>query len=259
MNIFASLELLPLWGVFIVTLVITLLSVEAGYRWADYREHRALKDSEAPVGGMVGAILGLLAFILGISFSIATDAFHARKEAVVHEASEIQSAHRLARLLPEKDCTQIQQLLKEYVHERLRWTHTEKQGSETTGEVLLNRIWDHAITGAAANPGSVDTFLDSLNNVAQLRAERLNLRERSRIPVAYKAALIVLAIIAHGAMGYHGGVAGTTRSPVMLLVAIGFSLVILIIADLDRPGEGLVNVSQQAMVDLRDFLESTKP
>jgi hypothetical protein len=29
--------------------------------------------------------------------------------------------------------------------------------------------------------------------------------------------------------------------------------------DLDRPGEGFVNVSQQAMIDVRDWLTASKP
>jgi hypothetical protein len=60
-------------------------------------------------------------------------------------------------------------------------------------------------------------------------------------------------------MGYHGGVAGTSRSPVMLAVAIAFSAVIMVIADLDRPGQGFINVSQQPMVDLRERLAASGP
>ena len=72
------------------------------------------------------------------------------------------------------------------------------------------------------------------------------LRVRSRISGGYIIALLAITVLAHVAMGYHGGVAGTARSPVMLLVGIAFSLVILLIFDLDRPGEGLINVSQKS-------------
>jgi hypothetical protein len=62
-----------------------------------------------------------------------------------------------------------------------------------------------------------------------------------------------------GIMGYYGGVAGTNRTPVSVAVAVAFSVVIMLIADLDRPGEGFVNVSQQAMIDVRDSIAQTKP
>ncbi len=98
-----------------------------------------------------------------------------------------------------------------------------------------------------------------MNRVIEPRTERVMVRERSRIPGPFWAVLFLVSILALAAMGYHGGVAGTTRSPVMLAVAIAFSLVIILIADLDRPGEGFINVSQQAMIDLRDSLAESKP
>jgi hypothetical protein len=45
----------------------------------------------------------------------------------------------------------------------------------------------------------------------------------------------------------------------MLAVAIAFSAVIMVIADLDQPGQGFINVSQQPMVDLREMLATSKP
>ena len=71
--------------------------------------------------------------------------------------------------------------------------------------------------------------------------------------------LYLLAVLALAAMGYHVGIAGTNRSPALLAVAIAFSAVILVIADLDRPGQGLINVSQEPMVELRATLAKSKP
>jgi len=55
-----------------------------------------------------------------------------------------------------------------------------------------------------------------------------------------------------GAVGYHIGVAGRGRSLATIPLVLAFSAVMLLIADLDRPQEGLLKVSQQAMIDLRD-------
>jgi len=84
-------------------------------------------------------------------------------------------------------------------------------------------------------------------------------RERSRIPGEYWVVLYGVAVLALTAMGYHGGVAGTSRSPVIFAVAIAFSAVIMVIADLDRPGEGFINVSQQPMMALREMMITSKP
>jgi len=60
-------------------------------------------------------------------------------------------------------------------------------------------------------------------------------------------------------VGYHGGVAGTRRSPVMLAVALAFSAVIMVIVDMDRPEEGFIDVSQAPMVHLRTELARSNP
>ena len=56
-------------------------------------------------------------------------------------------------------------------------------------------------------------------------------------------------------MGYHSGLAGTSRSMAILPVAFTFSVVIALIADLDRPQEGILRVSQQALIDLRQSMK----
>jgi hypothetical protein len=147
------------------------------------------------------------------------------------------------------------------VEERLQWAGVEKVQVIRSSKELQNQLWAQAVAVGEKNPGSevVALFIESVNEVIDLHAERVMLRERSRIPGTYWIVLYVVSIFALAAMGYHGGVAGTARSPVMLAVAIAFSAVILLIADLDRPGEGWVNVSQQAMIDLRDSMAASKP
>lgn len=83
---------------------------------------------------------------------------------------------------------------------------------------------------------------------------RVLLRERSRIPLLFWVVLYAMTGLTLSAMGYHSGVAGTKRSPVTVAVAMTFTLVIVRIADLDRPGEGWVNVSQEPMLELRSAL-----
>lgn len=112
---------LPLWGVFVGTLLLVLASVEVGYRLARQRQKVHELEKEAPVGAMVGATLGLLAFLLAFTFGIAADAFHARKEALVKEASAIRITYLLSDVIPQAYRAEIRTVLREYVDERLRW------------------------------------------------------------------------------------------------------------------------------------------
>jgi hypothetical protein len=56
-----------------------------------------------------------------------------------------------------------------------------------------------------------------------------------------------------------GGLGGTSRSYVTLAVAFSFTAVLLLIADLDRPAEGWLEVSPQALVDLRRSITEPGP
>ena len=53
------------------------------------------------------------------------------------------------------------------------------------------------------------------------------------------------------AMGYHQGLTSNKRSFALPGLILAFSAVLILIVDLDRPGEGMLRVSQQAMIDLR--------
>ena len=57
-------------------------------------------------------------------------------------------------------------------------------------------------------------------------------------------------------VGFHFGLAGT-RSPIAnLMLAFTFSLMMTLIFDLEQPGKGLIDVSQQPMDDLYDRLRT---
>lgn len=245
---------LPIWSIFVGTLLLVLVSLEIGHRWARKRHERQKAENEAPVGAMVSATLGLLAFLLAFTFGIAADAFHARKVALVQEANAIRMTYLLTNVIPEAHRSEICTTLRQYVDERLRWANGLPDEPGASAQALLDRLWKSAAAVGEQNPGGVDVFLTYAGRIIELRQERLMVRERSRIPDAYWAVLYIVALLAIAAVGYHGGVAGTNRSPVSLAVAIAFSAVIMVIADLDRPGQGFINVSQQPMIDLRETL-----
>ena len=245
---------LPLWGVFPLTLLLILLTIEGGYRWAKSKSVQKNKEKEAPVGAMVGATLGLLSFLLAFAFGLSVDHFNARRVALLNEANAIRTTYLVAGAIEEPHRTEVRRILRSYVHERLEWTGVEKPGGAPPGKVLLQQLWSHAEAVGAQNPGGVDVFLSSVSRVNELYFERTMAREGNRIPPLFWVVLAMVAVLAMAAMGYHGGVAGTARSPVMLAVAITFAAVIILIADIERPGEGWVNVSQQPMIDVRDWI-----
>jgi hypothetical protein len=58
-------------------------------------------------------------------------------------------------------------------------------------------------------------------------------------------------------VGYHEGLTNSRRSLAIVVLTLTFSAIITLVADLDRPQEGLLTVSQQAMIDLRKMMNKS--
>jgi len=247
------LDALPLWGLFIFILLVVLLSVECGYRLGKYRRSRSEQEKDAPVGTMVGATLGLLAFILAFTFGLAAARFDTRRQVLLDKANAIGTTYLRAGMLPENG-EQIRALLRDYVDTRLEAVRSSSiVEAIRESENIQHNLWAQAVAVAEKNPNSiiVGLFVQSLNEVIDLHAKRLQADVRSRIPGAFWAGLFAVAALSFVAMGYHAGLSGTRRSLAILAVAFTFSVVIELIVDLDRPQEGVLEVTQHALVDLQ--------
>lgn len=250
------LDVLPLWGLFIGILLVVLLSVECGYRVGRLRA-RHVEEKETPVGEMVAATLGLLAFILAFTFGLAANRFDTRRQLLLDEANALGTTYLRAAMLPERG-DEIRALLRDYVDARLDAIQPGKLAAGIRkSESMQNQLWELTVPIARKYPNSivVGLFVQSLNDVIDLHAKRLTAGVRNRIPLAIWAALYGIAIFSFAAMGYHSGLTGTNRSLVILAVAFTFSVVIGLIADLDRPQEGILKVGQEALHDLRQSMK----
>jgi hypothetical protein len=149
------LDALPLWGLFAVILLVVLLSVEFGYRLGKYRRSRSEQEKEAPVGTMVGATLGLLAFILAFTFGLAAARFDTRRQVLLDEANAIGTTYLRAGILPERGA-EIRSLLRNYVDTRLEAVQSGNiaQGIRQS-EDIQNKLWAEAETVGKQNPDSI--------------------------------------------------------------------------------------------------------
>ena len=250
------LDVLPLWGLFLVIVVLVLAAIEGGYRLGSYRHRRSDREKEAPVGAMVGAMLGLLAFMLAFTFGMAASRFDTRKQLVLDEANAIGTTYLRTAMLPERR-DDIRALLRSYVDARLEAVRSGRVEEEILrSEDIQGQLWSSATAVGLQHPDSivVGLFVGSLNELIDLHAKRVTAGLRNRIPGAIWVALLTIATLSMGAMGYHAGLVGTTRSLAIIVVAVTFSAVIALIADLDRPQEGTLIVSQQALIDLRQSM-----
>ena len=249
-------DLLPLWGLFLTVVSLVLAAIEGGFRLGSYRHRQSSGEKEAPVGAMVAATLGLLAFMLAFTFDMAASRFDTRKQLVLDEANAIGTTYLRTSMLPERG-DEIRALLRSYVDVRLDAIRSGRVAEQILqSEDIQAQLWSVATALGLRHPDSivVGLFVASLNEVIDLHAKRVTAGLRNRIPGAIWLALLMMATLSLAAMGYHAGLVGTIRSLAIVVVAVSFSAVIVLIADLDRPQEGSLTVSQQALIDLRQSM-----
>lgn len=256
-----ALNVVPLPLLFLAVSALSLLAVEGGYRFGRWRHSRVAGEKEGPVGAMVASVLALLAFMLAFTFGMAANQFEARRQAVLDEANALGTAYLRARLLPEPQGGESGRLLREYVDVRLQAVRDGRvEGAIARSEEIHELLWVQAAQAAEAKPTPITSaYVQSLNQVIDLHAVRVQAGLRSRVPFTIWVGLVTLAVIGLGSVGYQSGLSETRRSPEMLALVLAFAGVMYLIADLDRPNEGLLVVDQQALVDVQRGMTGPKP
>ncbi len=252
------LDYLPLWAMFLVTVAVVLVFMEGGFRLGRYRSQRVEKEKESPVGIMVAATLGLLGFMLAFTFGIAGTRYDARRQAVLDEANAIGTTFLRAGVLPEDKGNDIRKQLRDYVNVRLEGVRTGNiEMALHRSTELHGQIWAETEAIAKKHPESilVGLFIQSLNEMIDLHETRVVMGLYTRVPLVLWGTLYLLAGLAMLGVGYHAGLTGKIRSLAFLILVFTFSAVMALVADLDRPGEGVIRVSQRALVDLRNTMD----
>ena len=235
-----NLDLVPIWVVFIGTVLLVMVFIEVGYRLGGVAHRKSVDEKETPVSGVSATVLGLTAFILAFSFSIVTQRYDTRKTLVRDEADAVRTAYLRAGSPPGSDRVESRRMLTAYVQERLHITRGTYVGQEELGRALASseaihrRLWDIAVVNAERDMNSdvAALYIESLNEVMDVHASRLVIGVRMRMPVGIWIVLYSLTILGMVSMGYHAGIAASKRSNATWVLAVSFAMVITLIAAL---------------------------
>lgn len=246
-----SLQNYSLPTIFLVGFATFLAAIETGH-WLGARGGDQ-GDDHVPT--LEGAIVGLLALMVAFTFAMALTRFEARRAAVLAEANAISTTALRARLLPEPHRQEVLGLLRDYVQIRLDLTGRLTTQAEWAAEIdrsnaIQEKLWQQAMAMAGSDTGMVPTglFIQALNGLIDDQATRLA-AQRSQVPNVVQLALFGIGITASGFAGFATGIkARRSRVPVYVMGLLVAAVIILIL-DLDRPGAGAIEVSQQPMID----------
>lgn len=237
-----------------------MLSIEGGYRLGRIMHARSDDEKESPVGAIAGSVLGLVAFMLAITFGIVAERYDARRGLVREEANAIRTAWMRSDFLPEPDRREAVRLLRGYLEARLQAVIAVQTGAASLdhgGGMLADAeryqklLWQMAVANARKDMNSdvAALYVESLNELTEIHASRVAVGLQQRIPAPIWIVFGGLTVCGMALVGYQTGIAASKRSWARPFLAISFSMVVALIASLDRP-DSFLRVSQRPLMDL---------
>ena len=232
-------------------LVAALLGVVAQRIW---RPVQAGDQNELTI--VQTAALTLLGLIVGFSFSMAVSRYDQRKSLEEAEANAIGTEYARADLMPEGAAAGARSLLKRYLDQRILFYLTADPGKlnqiRADTDKLSAELWALARSNALAQPTAVGALMaagmnDVLNSADYTTAAWLN-----RIPVPAWWLLVMIGVGSNLTIGL-----GAKRFNLLLLIVLPLTVAIslFLIADIDSPRGGVVEVVPQNLTRLAASLK----
>jgi len=244
--------------VFAVAFILLSAASIAG-AWLHRRYPNITDEHKDDLSVILAATLTLLALIIGFSFSMATERYDQRKNFEEAEANAISTELLRADLLPPNDAASVRKLLGDYLDQRiLFYINTEDAERERIDQrtiQLQGELWA-AVRGPAADRQTPVNALvlagmnDVLNSQGYTQAAYWN-----RIPAAAWCLLAAIALCCAVLLGYRA------RHPrrLVFVLPLVVSISLLLIADIDAPLHGLIQVSPQSLQSLAKSMARPGP
>lgn len=242
------LDMMPVWVIGLLLLSALTMAVALGCAGQSRVQRMTNAGLDPPFGGthLLSAVLGLLALLLGFSFSMAMDRYDTRRQLVVQEANALGTTWLRIQLLDEPDRTVMSDLMRRYVDVRLSWSNSAAENPPANSAVVLQQqLW--AATGIALRSDSPPLLargvMDSLNESIDLASTRTAARA-AHIPDFVQGLLLVYAILSMAMLGTVLGNSLKLHLPQTALLLVLLTLAHMMVLDLDRPRTGSIQVSQ---------------
>lgn len=235
-----------------------IFAYETGFRIGKFQQKSTDHEIKTQTASIQAGVLGLLALLLGFTFSMSLQRYDERSKAVIQEANSIGTAVLRTKLLPQAYEKTAYDLLQRYIDIRIEISQTFLSQREERAEIIergdeqLAKIWDAGTQAARSDPNPVTTglFIASLNEMIDKRTERIEIQNR-HIPEVILLLLFFVFVMSGAITGYTGGLSMKRAYVPSLLLSLLITMVVFLIIDLDRPKRGLITVNQDYILQLK--------
>jgi len=255
----------PMWVITFVIFIGMIAAAAIGYALRNKRERvdGPLKDGDSQESLMVSSVMGLLALLIGFTFSLAIDRFDTRRSNVLVEANAIGTTYLRTQLLEEPHRTRISKMLVAYTDNRIALGQADP-GTDRQNKLLadndrmLTDLWTATVAAFPSMRGFdfSSSYLDTMNNMIDMDAARKAARY-AHVPAEVLIVLFGCQFVAAGVLGYV--LSGRRGRQAAALLFFLFGVALLLVIDIDRPTGGGVQESQAPMLMLRESLKSQPP
>jgi uncharacterized membrane protein YhaH (DUF805 family) len=221
-----------------------------------FKNHNpTFNDDQAKI--VLGAILSLLGLLIGFVLSISINGYNDRQKTEENEMLVISSALQRTQLLnsPQKD--QAEKLLHEYLDARIEFFNAdnllENKKWRITSTEKQKQLWEIAVTEAREAPNPVINSVLSSYSDLYLAQEKTSVSWRDQIPKIVWALLIFFAVVSNILIGYN---ARQEQKMNLMILVLPFliTLSLFIISEIDVPGKGVIHVTPDDLLSLKETL-----
>jgi hypothetical protein len=255
---------------FLITLAGMLIFMEFGYRLGARPSPGKVKQQTSQVRGIMGAMLGLTAFMLAFTFASAERHHQARIDLMVAEAGLLSDAFLQAAFLEAPQRTTARRTLHQYTQGRIDIVdagrhHQVEKVAQLIGvaQALQMDLWQVAVDAERNHPDRSEKYTlltGQVQGIINMHAARLQAVLLNRVSWIIWLTLFLTGFMGMLVMGYQAGLTGHRSLWATATLALAFSAVMMLIVDLDRPMMNLFHIDNHVMIDLErrmgELLES---
>ena len=249
------------WVLFGVLFLALTIVVELGHLLGLATAANSDERLREPMVATRDSVSLLLSLLLGFTLAMALPRYEERKKLVVDEANAIGTSALRAQMLPEPVRGKILQLLSEYVDARVNFSaaRLDAQGLQQSlvrTKQLQDELWPESVGVARQNPTPITSiFVQALNDSIDLTEKRRATLE-NLIPTSLWILLALVSLLSCLTIGV------TERQRfwfVMIVSPLTIAIVMALIASLDAPRTGLIQIGQESLRRVQQDLKSGTP
>jgi hypothetical protein len=225
-----------------------ILFNEIGFYLGRYVQKRTSDDVKSLTGSIQASILGLLALLLGFTFSMSMQRYDDRSMALIQDSNTIQEVQWRTGLLPELEQTQVNAHLNKYIQAKINLAQTSIVSEERRLQLLAEAKRIHRDLMSVTNNADFNNSVIAMIMQHNTRNALIDMH----VPDVVLILLFIVFVASVGILGYSVGLSGTRMLVQITMVSLLITLIVFIIIDLDRPKRGLIKVDQSHIYQLQD-------